>query len=265
MTVQIKYLNWDGLYTPSGICNQIRDKDDDIQRAQVHLTRLGFYTGPCEGQNTAEFKDALRHYRYFPNKPIQAAGADATYITGPEQGKTSVVLYDRKANAGIDGMRIANADVLDPATVKALDKLLPWPAPQKAASALPTTSGTRVSRTSHDDPQLGGTLDADPLAVRIMEVPEDFTLFDEFGAIKIKLSGYERIKAMLVRIYREFDATSGNQPAPSQMVYQEVLLEDDIRALPGSKPSKHPKPRHQKDAASIMRVKHWASGHYFKA
>lgn len=264
MTVQIKYLNWDGFYAPTGVCNQRRDPDDHIQRAQLHLTRLGFYRGPCEGANTAEFKDALEHYRYYPNKPIVAANTDVTYIIGPSRGKTLSNKYQFKAAPDIDDQRIANADVLDEPTRKALDKLVPWPKPVKAPTGGATSSSTRVSRTRSGNPQLGGTLNADPLAVRIMEVPTDFDLFDRYACFKIKLSGYERIKSMLVRIYRNTNPNSDTPPPPSQMVYQEVLLEDDIRALPGSKPSGFPNPKHKKDAAALMRAKHWAPGDYFK-
>lgn len=137
-------------------------------------------------------------------------------------------------------------DTLDDPMKQKLKELTggdPVVTPLPAAAPVDLVLSSSRSRRERSD-SIGLTINTkSELAVRVESVPEEFHTFTQFPWLKVQITGCERVKSLLLRIYRNFDPARDTGELPfNRLVYQEVLHLEDIRALPLN-------PAHKKNVA----------------
>lgn len=245
MATITRWLKWDGVYDMAGICNQpltnLDNKAEQIKAIKERLYLLGFNCGALDNTFNDETKKALMTFNGYWNHPTFRKWI-------PTVHKIAIPPYpDPKP------------PYYDPKTIYCLKEMddkwwvsgAPVPATTSIASGSLQMSRNRIERTA----EFGLTINTMTiaLAVKIVSIPKSIIPFSEYAPIELKITGFENVKSLLVRIYREFDPKQDEIAIPGdRMIYQEILDSKAIQALsdngPGSETGKHHKAK-----AHIMR------------
>jgi hypothetical protein len=235
MATVTRWLKWNGVYDLAGICNQpltpLDSTTEPIKAIKERLYLLGFKCGGMDNTLNNETKRALLTFNgYWDHQDIHRL-ADTAAATFP-------------------------AAYHDPATIKCLKDLEDtWPPPPVVVPTTATVTTTvQVSRNRLGRTGYSTTLNTSTsLAVKVVATPKSLVPFAEYAALEIEIKGWEKVKSLLLRIYRNFDPTTDQVAiAGDKIIYQEILDERALQALAAKGPKRHTGPHHEAKAF-IMR------------
>jgi hypothetical protein len=203
------FLIWDGFYAPlGGRCNQGTNPISTTSGIQTRLRNLGFRCGPIDGKMGRVTKDALERFarRIGLQNPTNRSAAKIRLQQVHDEGSPVYELGFWKRG--------------------------------KSREAAPVTA-------SRSDTQRQGQVDVTisttgSIAVRVDQVPTEFVADTNFAGIRIALSGYNKIKSLMWRVYRNYEAPGAGDPNTNddahvpdiqRLVYQEVLNRRQIEKL----------------------------------
>lgn len=199
MSVRECVLFWDGIYDPAGRCNSILGTADTLIGVQARLWRLGFYEGPVDGATQgADFSQAVREFRAFPNQAGASGSAD---LDGELQAELRAYFEDQ-------------------------------------VPRLPTKGSTLMGSRSEptESANVGLTLTQEDLSVRIVAVPTEIRAYETQAGVRIRIGAFEKVRSLLFRVYHSYDASTDRNGAAiplARLAYQEVLYDTEILNLPG--------------------------------
>ena len=248
MVTATRWLRWNGVYDLAGICNRkltpLDSPAEQLKALKERLYLLGFDCGALDNNPSNESKDALVTFNcYFNHDTIRK------WVPLPPPMPGQLVVVPPKP--------VPAAPYYDANTIKALKDIedeIPVPSPRSKAARehrrTLSASRSRYEKSGGVDFTLN---DFAPIAVKIVSVPKSIKPFAEFGAIEVEIRGYEFIKSLMIRIYRNFDpATDANAVPGERMVYQEILDADGVAELPDAEFDEN-KGKHKPAKAYIMR------------
>jgi len=243
MATAIRWLRWNGVYDVAGICNRkltpLDSPAEQLKAIKERLYILGFDCGSLDNSPNNESKDALITFNCYWNHPNfrkwlpPARKADPP----PAVPAPAAPYYDQ------DTIKC----------LKEIDEVIQPASPSgKAASERRKldVSRSRRERSGGVDLTLNS---ASALAIKIVSAPDSLSPFAEFAAIELEIRGFELMRSLMIRIYRNFDPkTDANAIPGARMVYQEILDSDAIESLPEKGVAEN-KGSHHPAKAYIMR------------
>lgn len=235
MTTETCWLLWDGVYTGDGICNQpltpIKDVplnrfvngSEEVLNLQMRLRWLGFYRGPLDAQ-LGSVQRAINEFMVYPRASFTAQDKQHPRLQNVAEVRPQNLPLSAELIARLDSMTGPNL-------------LIPGKQPSVPDTATPDG--------------------APDMAVKIVSVSGDFRPFEQCGGIQIQLTNAQKVRSLMLRIYREGadEDDSTNEPSLKRLVYQEVLDERAIWALPNSAPGPDNVGTYASAPAALMREK----------
>lgn len=242
MVTVTRWLRWNGVYDLAGICNRpltpLDSAAEQILAIKERLYLLGFNCGILDNVMNGAMNDAALTFNGYFNHPTFRKWIRPAKVSDPPPH----ILLPLTLSFDTDTIEC----------FKQIEDELPPPAAPVAAAR--SSRDVDVSRSRRERSDFGVTLNmAVPLAVKIVSVPESIAPFSDFAAIKVEVAGFEHVKSMMIRIYRNFDSRTDTNAIPGErMVYQEILDDKAIAALT-DKDFKGNIGKHHKAKAYIMR------------
>lgn len=272
------WLKWDGVYNDAGSCNQPLlplnvgadpiENPDQVKALKQRLNLLGFDCGELNNSINDATKRALFTFAGYCDHPDIGCSIMVPYQPlktnnpCPSCGKTLELPFEwcREHQAKkSEAVPLAQTEFYDDQLIEKLMELEDeWGQDEEETSSEEGIFVRQYLSRSHMD--RSGVVDLSvnvvtPLAVKIVSVPASFLRFKEFAAIELSIEGFDEVKSLLFRVYRNFDEQEDALGvAKEKLVYQEVLDAEAVKNLPGQGPAEDDnKGPHHPAKAHILR------------
>lgn len=252
------WLKWDGIYSSSGMCNHLltplNNGGNQMEAIKERLTLLGF---DCKTEE--QTKESLLTFNGYCNHPninrlsdIPEDDADQAQQDdegGGVRGDDDTTTEDDATQDDADNIRRPNWNAYyDAQTITMLQELDDPMVRERIEPEDEAGPSNRViiSRSHMEREQIDLTLNSvTALGVKVVSTPKSFTRFAESAAIKLQIKGFNDVKSLLFRVYRNYDPNTDKiYASEDRIIYQEVLKEDEIKTLPTEGPKKNIIPQH---------------------